>query len=241
VQIAIVHCRSQLLEESDMISITRSAETRHRVPQAAPTTPTVFIVNDDPSVRAALHELVLASGWHAESFASVQAFLACPRSRGPNCLVLAVAMPDLDGLDVQRRLAFDRPETPVVFTGEAEVPVVVQAMKAGAVEFLAAPWPDEVMVDAIDDALERSRFALLRQAKLTELHESYQSLTPREREVMVLVVSGLLNKQVGGELGISEITVKAHRGQVMRKMKAGSLPALVHMVADLGLPAPPLG
>jgi FixJ family two-component response regulator len=224
-----------------MISITRSEETKQWGLHAAPATPTVFVVHHDAIVREALHRLVEDSGWRAESFASVHAFLASPRVRVPNCLVLAVAMPDLDGLDVQRRLAFDRPETSVVFIGDADVPVVVQAMKAGAVEFLTAPWPDEVMVDAVEYALERSSLALQRQEKLMALHESYQSLTPREREVMVLVVSGLLNKQVGGELGISEITVKAHRGQVMRKMKASSLPALVHMVADLGLPAPAIG
>jgi len=204
-------------------------------------TPTVFVLDDDASVRAALQRLVEACGWRAETFASVHPFLASPRGAAPSCLVLDVAMPDLDGLDLQRRLAFDRPELPIVFTGGADVPVVVQAMKAGAVEFFTAAWHDEVMVDALEYALERSRFLLERQAKRLALHQSYESLTPREREVMVLVVSGLLNKQVGGELGISEITVKAHRGQVMRKMKASSLPALVHMVADLGLPVATVG
>jgi FixJ family two-component response regulator len=205
----------------------------------AETTPTVFVVDGDASARASLQRLVQASGWRAETFASATEFLARPRARVPSCLI--VDLPELDGLDVQRRVAADRPETPVVFTGCADVRLAVQAMKAGAMEFLAAPWRDEALVDAIEYALERSRHILERQASLRRLQESYRSLTPREREVMVLVVSGLPNKQVGGELGISEITVKAHRGQVMRKMKAASLPALVHMVSDLGLPAPPAG
>ena len=222
-----------------MITITRGRDTGCRTSCVAAATPTVFVVDGDASARASLQRLVQASGWRAETFASATEFLARPRARVPSCLI--VDLPELDGLDVQRRVAADRPETPVVFTGCADVRVAVQAMKAGAMEFLAAPWRDEALVDAIEYALERSRHILERQASLRGLHESYRSLTPREREVMVLVVSGLLNKQVGGELGISEITVKAHRGQVMRKMKAASLPALVHMVSDLGLPAPPLG
>ena len=224
-----------------MITITRGEDTWYRTSHVADATPTVFVVDRDAVARASLERLVEASGWHAETFASAEEFLARRRTRVPSCLIIHVAMPDLDGLDVQRRVAADRPETPVVFTGYADVRDVVQAMKAGAVDVLAAPWRDEALVDAIECALERSRHVLQRQARLMELHQGYGSLTPREREVMVLVVSGLLNKQVGGELGISEITVKAHRGQVMRKMKAGSLPALVHMVADLGLPAAPLG
>jgi FixJ family two-component response regulator len=171
--------------------------------------------------------------WRRPRRRSATEFLDRPRAPVPSCLI--VDLPELDGLDVQRRVAADRPETPVVFTGCADVRVAVQAMKAGAMEFLAAPWRDEALVDAIEYALERSRHILERQASLRGLHESYRSLTPREREVMVLVVSGLLNKQVGRELGISEITVEAHRGQVVRKMKAASLPALVHMVSDLGL------
>jgi FixJ family two-component response regulator len=171
--------------------------------------------------------------WRRPRRRSATEFLARPRAPVPSCLI--VDLPELDGLDVQRRVAADRPETPVVFTGCADVRVAVQAMKAGAMEFLAAPWRDEALVDAIEYALERSRHILERQASLRGLHESYRSLTPREREVLVLVVSGLLNKQVGRELGISEITVEAHRGQVVRKMKAASLPALVHMVSDLGL------
>jgi FixJ family two-component response regulator len=224
-----------------MITITRGDHTWYRTSRVADATPTVFVVNEDASARAALQRLVQASDWRAEMIASAEEFLARPRARVPSCLIIHVARPDLDGLDMQRRVAADRPETSVVFTGCADLRVVVQAMKAGAVEFLAAPWRDEVMVDAIECALERSVHVLERQAKLMELHESYRSLTPREREVMVLVVSGLLNKQVGGELGISEITVKAHRGQVMRKMRAASLPALVHMVADLGLPSAAIG
>ncbi len=221
-----------------MITMASTDDTECRTWRAAEATPTVFVVDGDASARASLHRLVRASGWHAETFACAQDFLARPRSRVPSCLVIGIAMPDLAGLEVQRCVGAQRPEVPVVFTGSADVPVAVQAMKAGAVEFLSRPWNDQALTDAIEYALERSRRVLERQAQLREVHESYRSLTPREREVMVLVVSGLLNKQVGGELGISEITVKAHRGQVMRKMKASSLPALVHMASDLGLPAP---
>jgi FixJ family two-component response regulator len=224
-----------------MITITRTDDTRCRLSRMADATPTVFVVDGAAPARASLQRLIQASGWRAETFASAQEFLARPRARVPSCLIVDIALPEIDGLDVQRRVAAERPETPVVFTGCADVRMAVQAMKAGAVEFLAAPWGDEALVDAIEYALERSQHLLERQASLREVHESYGSLTPREREVMVLVVSGLLNKQVGGELGISEITVKAHRGQVMRKMKAASLPALVHMVSDLGLPATALG
>ena len=218
-----------------MITITRGYDTECRTLRVVDTTPTVFVVDSDASARASLHCLVQASGWRAETFASAQEFLARPRARVPSCLIIDVATPDFDGLDVQRRVAADRPETSVVFTGCADLRMVVQAMKAGAVEFLAAPWRDDVLVDAIECALDRSRHVLERQARLMELHESYRSLTPREREVMVLVVSGLLNKQVGGELGISEITVKAHRGSMMRKMKANSLAHLVNMATKLGI------
>ena len=154
----------------------------------------------------------------------------------PSCLVLDLALPDLNGLDLQKRVAVDRSDMPVIFiTGYGNVPITVQAMKAGAIEFLTKPFRNDVLLSAIRQALERSQRALAREAKMKMLRESYGSLTPREREVMVLVTSGLLNKQVGGEFGISEITVKAHRGQVMRKMGADSLPALVNMVATLGL------
>jgi FixJ family two-component response regulator len=154
----------------------------------------------------------------------------------PSCLILDVALPDFSGLDLQKRIAVQRSDMPIIFiTGYGDVPTSVQAMKAGAIEFLTKPFDDDVLLTAVGQALERSRGALEHAAKMEALRESHASLTPREREVMLLVVSGLLNKQVGGELGISEITVKAHRGQVMRKMKADSLPALVRMVATLGL------
>jgi FixJ family two-component response regulator len=180
--------------------------------------------------------LIQASGWRAETFASARAFLARPRPTVPSCLVLDVALPDLSGLDLQQRVAADRSDMPVIFITEfGDVSQSVRAMKAGALEFLTRPFREDVLVGAIRQALERSRRTLEHDAKTKALRESYRLLTPREREVMVLVVSGFLNKQVGGELGISEITVKAHRGQVMRKMKADSLPALVNMVAGLGL------
>lgn len=205
-----------------------------RPPAAA--TPLVSVVDDDAQARDALAELILARGWRVETFASARAFLASPRAAGPGCLVLDVDLPDLDGLEVQRRVAAERPEVAVVFaTRCADVRVTVQAMKAGAVEFLAKPIRQGAFVEAVEHALDRSRQVLAEHSRTSAVLEGYASLTPREREVMVLVVSGLLNKQVGGELGISEITVKAHRGQVMRKMKADSLPALVHMVDTLGV------
>ncbi len=200
------------------------------------TTPIVFVVDDDVVVRESLKSLLQASGWRAEAFASAQAFLARPRALVPSCLVLDVFLPDFSGLDLQKRVAVDRPDMPVIFiTGCGDVSTSVQAMKAGASEFLTKPVSNDVLVDAIRQALNRSRRALERDAHMKVLHEGYSSLTPREREVMALVASGLLNKQVGGELGISEITVKAHRGQVMRKMNADSLAALVNMAAWLGL------
>jgi len=200
------------------------------------TKPIVFVVDDDITVRESLKALIEASGWQAETFASAKEFLARPRPQMPSCLVLDVFLPDFSGLDLQKRVAGDRPDMPVIFiTGCGDVSMSVQAMKAGAIEFLTKPFRNDVLMDAVRQALERSRRALEHYAYRKALHESYALLTAREREVMVLVVSGLLNKQVGGELGISEITVKAHRGQVMRKMKADSLPALVNMVAWLGL------
>jgi FixJ family two-component response regulator len=222
---------------TDMQPITTMAATQFRMSDASRAMPTVFVVDDDISVRESLELLIETSGWRAETFASAQAFFSRPRATGPSCLILDVALPDFSGLDVQERVAGDRSEMPVIFiTGYADVRTSVRAMKAGAVEFLTKPFSDEAMLGAVQSALERSRRALEDAATTALLRARYASLTPREREVMVLVVSGLLNKQVGGELGISEITVKAHRGQVMRKMKADSLPALVHMVAKLGLP-----
>jgi FixJ family two-component response regulator len=196
-------------------------------------TPVVFVVDDDVSVREALEPLIRYAGWQPETFASAQEFLDRPRLTVPSCLVLDVSLPDLNGLDLQKRIV-DRTDMPIIFiTGHGDVPMTVRAMKAGAVEFLTKPFDDEVLLSAIRNAIERSESALGDEANLRVLRERYASLSPREREVMSLVVSGLLNKQVGGELGISEITVKAHRGRVMQKMKAGSLADLVTMAARL--------
>jgi FixJ family two-component response regulator len=227
---------------TDMTTITALDRTYSRTSGGSTATPIVFVVDDDISVRESLELLVQASGWRPETCASAQEFLARPRAVVPSCLVLDVALPDLNGLDLQKRVAVDRSDMPVIFvTGYSDVATSVRAMKAGALEFLTKPFGDDVLLDAIGQALERSRRALEHDANMRALRERYASLTPREREVMVLVVSGLLNKQVAGELGISETTVKAHRGQVMRKMKADSLPALVNMVARLGLPTKPTG
>ncbi len=199
-------------------------------------TPIVFVVDDDISVREALESLICTEGWRAETFASAQDFLARPRVFVPSCLVLDVSLPGLNGLDLQKRVAVDRTDMPIIFiTGHGDVPMTVRAMKAGAVEFLTKPFGDTVLLSAIRHALERSRTALAHEAEMQVLRVCYAALTNREREVMALVVSGLLNKQVGGELGISEITVKAHRGQVMQKMKADSLADLVRMAQRLHL------
>ena len=199
-------------------------------------TPTVFVVDDDVSVRKSLELLIDSVGWQPATFASAQEFLHHPRPVSASCLVLDVSLPDLNGLELQKRVAPDRIDMPIIFiSGYGDVPMTVRAMKAGAVEFLTKPFKDEVLLDAIGGAIERSLSALREKSETQELRSRFGSLTSREREVMSLVVSGLLNKQVGGELGISEITVKAHRGQVMRKMKADSLPDLVRMDARLGL------
>jgi len=203
-------------------------------------TPIVFVVDDDVSVRESLEALIRCEGWEPETFASAQEFLGRPRVRVPSCLVLDVSLPDLNGLDLQNRIAADRTDMPIIFiTGHGDVPMTVRAMKAGAVEFLTKPFEDETLLSAIRNAIELSHTTLDHEAKVRGLRESYASLTPREREVMALVVSGLLNKQVGRELGISEITVKGHRGKVMEKMKADSLAELVKMDARLCLRTAP--
>ncbi len=203
-------------------------------------TPIVFIVDDDVSVRTALASLIESAGWLPETFASAQEFLRRPRIAAPSCLVLDMSLPDITGLELQKCVAPDRIDMPIIFmSGYGDVPMAVRAMKAGAVEFLMKPFKDDVLLDVIQGAIERSLTTLREESETQVLRSRSASLTPREREVMALVVSGLLNKQVGGELGISEITVKAHRGRMMRKMKADSLPELVRMHARLELrPAP---
>jgi len=203
-----------------------------------PVTPIVFVVDDDVSVRESLELLICSQGWQAETFVSAKEFLARPTAPAPSCLVLDVSLPGLNGLELQKRVAVERTAMPIIFiTGYGNVPMSVEAMKAGAVEFLTKPLSKDVLVSAIRNALDRSRMALNDEAEVQTLRGRYESLTPREREVMTLVISGLLNKQVGGELGICENTVKYHRAQAMQKMKADSLADLVRMAATLGLTA----
>jgi FixJ family two-component response regulator len=200
---------------------------------------TIFVVDDDISVRESLELLISSEGWEPRIFASARDFLAHPNAARPNCLILDVALPDLSGLDLQRLVA-DRRNMPIIFiTGYGDVPTSVQAMKAGAVEFLTKPFSDDVILSAIRDAIGRSGAALEQESEIRKLTRAYALLSGREREVMELVVTGLMNKQVGGKLGISVITVKAHRGQVMRKMGARSLADLVTMAAKLRQSATP--
>jgi FixJ family two-component response regulator len=197
-------------------------------------TPIVFVVDDDISVRESLELLIRCEGWQPETFSSAQEFLAHPRDHVLSCLILDVSLPGLNGLDLQKKVATERNEMPIIFiTGYGDVPMTVQAMKAGAIEFLTKPFSEQVLLSAIRQAIERSRIALGREMEMRALQNCYASLTRREREVLALVVSGLLNKQIAGELRISEITVKAHRGKVMQKMKADSLAGLVNMAARL--------
>ena len=203
---------------------------------ALPETPVVFVVDDDISVRESLEALIDWAGWQPETFDSAQPFLARPKCLNPCCLVLDVSMPGINGLELQKLIAEDRVDMPIIFiTGHGDIPMSVQAMKAGAVEFLTKPIDDEALLNAIRHAIERSKAALEGDAKVRVFRDRYESLTPREQEVMLLVVSGLLNKQVGVQLGISEITVKAHRGKMMQKMGADSLAELVRMSVSLHL------
>jgi len=199
--------------------------------------PIVFVVDDDISMRESLGALIQDEGWRVETFMSAEAFLNRPHEIVPHCLVLDISMPGLNGLELQKRLAVQQPEMPIIFmTGHGDISKSVQAMKAGAVEFLTKPFNDSALLSAVRDAIERSKVLVDRNAELQALKSRFARLTSREREVFALVAAGLLNKQVGNELGISVITVKAHRGCVMRKMKAESLPELVNMAARLRLP-----
>ncbi len=228
------HAQSAHTGEGDVInvSLVRSSTLSHGAP-------TVFVVDDDISVRESIELLVRSAGWQPETFESAQDFLRRPRVLVPSCLVLDVSLPDLSGLELQKCTAVDRPDIPIIFiTGHGDVPMTVQAMKGGALEFLTKPFADDVLLNVINNGLELSKIALSEDAEICALRERHASLSCRERQVMALVVRGLLNKQVAAELGISEITVKAHRGRVMQKMAANSLPALVIMAVRLGVSVP---
>lgn len=219
--------------ESCVVSIPRATAIRGATRGAMTT---VFIVDDDISVRESLESLIVSAGWKPEAFASAQEFLARPQPSQPCCLVLDLSLPDLNGLELQKRIA-DRTNLPIIFiTAHGDIPSSVRAMKAGAVEFLTKPFGADVLLSAVRDAIQRSRASLEDEADLKMLRDRYQSLTLRERQVMALVVLGQMNKQVAGELDISEVTVKAHRGRMMRKMNARSVAELVNTAARLGHP-----
>jgi FixJ family two-component response regulator len=199
----------------------------------------VYVVDDDPAMRQSLQNLIGSVGLRVEAFASAQEFMRSKLTAGPGCLVLDVRLPGLSGLDLQKRMVEADIEIPIIFiTGHGDIPMTVQAMKAGAVEFLTKPFRDQDLLDAIQQALDRDRTARQQRAEIDELHSRFDSLTPREREVMALVVTGRLNKQIASELGTSEATIKIHRHQVMEKMSAGSLAELVRMADRLGIPTP---
>lgn len=236
-QLRVVDQRQEVPWNS--IAMTAPGRSSHGAPDLAPKSserPTVFVVDDDESVRETLQLFIGAAGWQVEAFESGKDFLSRPRASGPSCLVLDVGLPDLSGLDLQQALQREQADLPIIFvTGRGDVPTSVRAMKAGAVEFLTKPCDDEALCEAIRQALDRSRAAIDREQAIHGLRGCYALLTAREREVLALVVSGLSNKQVGNELGITEITVKVHRGRVMRKMQADSLVGLVQMVDRLRL------
>ena len=201
--------------------------------------PIVFVVDDDISIRESLELLIHHEGFEVETFTSAQEFIERPRTFVPSCLVLDISLPGLNGLELQKRVAVERPDMPIIFiTGHGNIPMTVQAMKAGAVEFLTKPFSDDVLLSAIHNAVERSKVVIGRETELRMLKTRYARLTPRERDVMARVAAGVPNKLIGDELGISEITVKAHRGHMMRKMEAKSLAELVNMAARLRLLRP---